>query len=170
MILFLVHISFCSCTVPSCGILGSYVWMKCFSIRYFKIIFLAAIVHCMKESCKWMSDTSLSYELDKAVWSPAFNHFIANWDWMHYRSSHPKWQELNQIDNTNSKSALTKHFKQMDGRSCNKCNDNNSETSSWKHQETSRRELVDESSTVMCASKSIHGIPRSGKLSQLLVT
>jgi len=40
-----------------------------------------------------------------------------------------------------------------------------------KHQETSRWELVDESSTVLCASKSIvHGIPGSGILSQLLVT
>jgi len=39
-----------------------------------------------------------------------------------------------------------------------------------KHQETSRRELVDKSSTVLCSSKSIHGIPGSGILSQLLVT
>jgi len=49
-------------------------------------------------------------------------------------------------------------------------NDNDSETSSWKHQETSRRELVDKSSTALCASKHIHGIPGSGILSQLLVT
>jgi len=35
-----------------------------------------------------------------------------------------------------------------------------------KHQETSRRELVDESSTVLCSSsKSIHSIPWSGILS-----
>ncbi len=40
-----------------------------------------------------------------------------------------------------------------------------------KHQEASRRELVDESSTVLCASKSIHGIPGSGiPLSQLLAS
>jgi len=39
-----------------------------------------------------------------------------------------------------------------------------------KHQETSRRELVDKSSTVLCASMSIHGVPGSGTLSQLLVT
>jgi len=38
------------------------------------------------------------------------------------------------------------------------------------YQETSRRELVDKSSTVLCASKSIYGIPGSGILSQLLVT
>jgi len=39
-----------------------------------------------------------------------------------------------------------------------------------KHQEASRRELVDKSSTVLCASKSIHSIPGSGILLQLLVT
>jgi len=46
------------------------------------------------------------------------------------------WQELNGIDNTISKSALTKQFKTMDGRSCNKSNDNDSETNGRKHQET----------------------------------
>jgi len=34
-----------------------------------------------------------------------------------------------------------------------------------KHQETSIRELVDNSFTVLCSSKSIHSIPGSGILS-----
>jgi len=74
---------------------------KVFCIRYFKIIFLQSsdssscwedtfVVHCMNKSCKWISDTSLSYKLDTAVWSPAFSHFIVNWDWMHFKSRCPK--------------------------------------------------------------------------------
>ena len=77
---------------------------------------------------------------------------------------------MNRIDNTNSKSALTKQFKTNEWKELQQSIDNNSETSSRKHQETSRRELVDESSTVLCASMSIHGVPGSGTLSQLLVT
>jgi len=78
---------------------------------------------------------------------------------------------LNGIDNTNSKSALTKQFNTMDGLELQQSsNDNNSEKSSRKHWETSRRELVDKSFTVLCASMSIHGVPGSGTLSQLLVT
>jgi len=58
----------------------------------------------------------------------------------------------------------------MDGWSCNNGNDSDGEGNNRIMPGTSRRELVDESSTVLCSSKSIHGIPGLGILSQLLVT
>jgi len=76
---------------------------------------------------------------------------------------------LNRNDNANSKPALTKQFDQwicgaaimamtmMEGKTTE------------QHQEISRRELVDGSSTVLCSSESIHSIPGLGILSQLLV-
>jgi len=60
--------------------------------------------------------------------------------------------------------------KQMDGWSCNKATTTTVKQAVEKHQEAYRRELVDESSTVLCATKSIHGVPGSETLSQLLVT
>ena len=54
--------------------------------------------------------------------------------------------------------------------SCNKAMTMTAEQAIEKHQETSRRELVDKSSTVLCAPMSIHNVPGSGTLSQLLVT
>jgi len=61
------------------------------------------------------------------------------------------WQDSNHNDNANNKTALLKQLKTMDGRSCNKAMTTTaSETSSWKHQETSRRELLDKSATVLC--------------------
>jgi len=41
-------------------------------------------------------------------------------------------QELNRVDNTNDKSALTKQFKTMDGLELQQSNDNNSRTSNRK--------------------------------------
>jgi len=77
---------------------------------------------------------------------------------------------LNGIDNTNDKSALTKQSKAKGDGAATKATTMTVKQSSRKHQEASRRELVDESSTVLCVSKSIHSVPGSGTLSQLLVT
>jgi len=58
----------------------------------------------------------------------------------------------------------------MDVLGCNKATTMTAKQAIDKHQEASRREMVDKSSTVQCASMSIHGVPGSGTLSQLLVT
>jgi len=47
-------------------------------------------------------------------------------------------------------------------------NENKAINKRKQHQEASRRELVDKSSTVPCSSKSIHNIPGSGIILQLL--
>jgi len=46
-------------------------------------------------------------------------------------------------------------------------NDNDKKNQQIKHQETSRRELVDKSSTELCISASMHQVPGSGTSSQL---
>jgi len=107
------------------------------------------------------------------TFDPSTNQIITqvpNSPILHHHPQHHTWQEMNEVDNTNSKSVLTKQFKRMDGWSCNKAMTMTVKQMIEKHQETSKRELVDESSTVLCASMSTHGIPRSGILSQLLVT
>jgi len=71
---------------------------------------------------------------------------------------------LNGHNNAKNKPALTIQTK--DGAATNAMTTTVKQAGE-KHQEVSRRELVDKSSTVLCSSKSIHNIPGSGILSQL---
>jgi len=54
----------------------------------------------------------------------------------------------------------------MDGAA--RTNNNDKALNKKQHQEASRRELADESSTAPCSSESIHNIPGSSIPSQLL--
>jgi len=56
---------------------------------------------------------------------------------------------VNRIDNANSKPALTKQFKTIDGGAATKEMKMTVKQVVEKHQETSRRELVNTSSTVL---------------------